>query len=65
MTGLEEEHTRLKDKKISITAEEIENLGIETANGIVSEIMSVVKKHSATLPKDFLADLEKVFDDGV
>ncbi len=52
----------LKDRMVTVTVEEIENLGVEAANRIVSEIMGVIEKHSSSLPEAFLADLEKVFD---
>ncbi len=47
----------LKDRMVTVTVEEIENLGVEAANRIVSEIMGVIEKHSSSLPEAFLADL--------
>ncbi len=62
MKYLEEEHARLKDRTVTMTLEEVESLGVEAGNTIVAELLSVVKKHSASLLPEFLLDLEKMFE---
>ena len=61
-TKLDEEHERMKGRILTMRIEDIENLALESAKEVVSEIMSVIKKHSASLPSEFLLDLEMVFD---